>query len=115
MPLLSKCDSPAYAAPHMGSAYSTIAADVIARFQRLKKQSVVFITGTDEHGEKIAAAAAARQITPQEHCDAVSAEFQQLWQKVGLASTRLVSLCSKTAAAKIHLILHRFVSLSLSL
>ena len=66
----------------MGSAYSTIAADATARFQRLKAGGVVFITGTDEHGEKIAAAAAGRDISPQQHCDAVAAEFQQLWNQV---------------------------------
>ena len=68
----------------MGSAYSTIAADVTARYQRLKPRPVVFITGTDEHGEKIMAAAAAKQVLPQQHCDAVAAEFQQLWSKVRL-------------------------------
>ena len=47
------------AAPHMGSAYSTIAADVLARWQRLVGRRTVFLTGTDEHGEKIAAAAQA--------------------------------------------------------
>lgn len=67
----------------MGSAYSTIAADVAARYQRLKKQKVIFITGTDEHGEKIAAAAADKGVSPQQHCDAVAAQFQSLWAKVG--------------------------------
>ena len=42
------------------------------------------VTGTDEHGEKIAAAAAARGLSPQEHCDSVAVEFQQLWEKVSL-------------------------------
>ena len=67
----------------MGSAYTTIASDVKARFQRLKsKRPVIFVTGTDEHGEKIAAAANAKQVSPQEHCDGVADEFQQLWSKV---------------------------------
>lgn len=70
------------AEPHMGGAYSTIAADVIARFQRLQGRDVRFVTGTDEHGEKIAAAAAAAGATPQEHCDAMVAKYIELWQLV---------------------------------
>ena len=70
------------AAPHMGSAYSTLAADVIARYQRLAQREVILITGTDEHGEKIAAAAAAQGVEPQQHCDGIAAKYQALWQKV---------------------------------
>ena len=66
----------------MGSAYSTIAADTAARFQRLSGREVQFVTGTDEHGEKIAAAASARGLSPQEHCDSVASQFQDLWDKV---------------------------------
>lgn len=65
----------------MGSAYTTIAADVAARFQRLAGKRVSFVTGTDEHGEKIAAAAAAKGLSPQEHCDGVAAQFQALWKQ----------------------------------
>ena len=65
----------------MGSAYTTIAVDTSARFQRLAGKKVTMVTGTDEHGEKIAAAAAARGLSPQEHCDSVAVEFQRLWEK----------------------------------
>ena len=68
------------AAPHMGSAYTTIAADVVARFQRLRGRRVTLVTGTDEHGEKIALAAAAKGQAPQQHCDGVVAAFQDLWR-----------------------------------
>ncbi len=70
------------AEPHMGSAYTTIAADVIARFQRLRGRRVTLVTGTDEHGEKIAAAAAAKGQAPKQHCDGVVAAFQDLWRLV---------------------------------
>eukprot|EP00877_Chromochloris_zofingiensis_P009988 jgi/Chrzof1/5242/Cz15g18150.t1 len=73
------------AAPHMGSAYPTIAADVIARFQRLQGRHVRFLTGTDEHGEKIALAAAARALTPQQHCDAVVEDYKSLWTKLNIS------------------------------
>ena len=66
----------------MGSAYSTIAADVLARYQRLRGRRVVFVTGTDEHGEKIAEAAARKQQLPQEHCNTVAAAFKDLWERV---------------------------------
>lgn len=72
----------ANAAPHMGSAYPTIAADVVARYNRLKGKSVRFVTGTDEHGEKIALAAEKRGMTPQQHCDSIVEEYKSLWQQV---------------------------------
>jgi methionyl-tRNA synthetase len=52
--------------------------------QRLQGRDVNFITGTDEHGEKIALAAAANGRAPKEHCDAVAAEYQLLWKEVSL-------------------------------
>ncbi|KAG5237604.1 methionyl-tRNA synthetase family protein [Salix suchowensis] len=68
------------APPHMGSAYTTIAADAIARFQRLLGKKVIFVTGTDEHGEKIAAAAATAGSTPSQHCDVISQAYKTLWK-----------------------------------
>ncbi|PNX91743.1 methionine-tRNA ligase-like protein, partial [Trifolium pratense] len=68
------------APPHMGSAYSTIAADAIARFQRLLEKKVIFITGTDEHGEKIATAAMAQGSTPNDHCNVISQAYKTLWK-----------------------------------
>lgn len=70
------------ASPHMGSAYPTIAADVLARYYRLSGKNVNFITGTDEHGEKIALAAAKRGMNPKEHCDDVVASYIALWKEV---------------------------------
>ena len=76
------CPMQVNAEPHMGSAYSTIAADVLARYQRLRGRRVVFVTGTDEHGEKIAEAAARKKQLPQEHCNSVAAAFKDLWERV---------------------------------
>ncbi|MGD2182290.1 methionine--tRNA ligase [Lusitaniella coriacea] len=76
------------AAPHLGSAYTTIVADAIARFKRLQGQSVLMITGTDEHGQKIQRAAQASGINPQEHCDRVAATFASLWQKLNIQYDR---------------------------
>lgn len=78
------------APPHMGSAYTTIAADAIARFQRLLGKKVVFITGTDEHGEKIATAAAAQGSNPSEHCDVISQAYKSLWKDLNIAYDKFI-------------------------
>ncbi|KAK4412386.1 Methionine--tRNA ligase, chloroplastic/mitochondrial [Sesamum alatum] len=78
------------APPHMGSAYTTIAADAIARFQRLLGKKVIFITGTDEHGEKIASAAAANNSSPSEHCDIISEAYRALWKELGISYDKFI-------------------------
>ncbi|KAI9115642.1 hypothetical protein K1719_013311 [Acacia pycnantha] len=78
------------APPHMGSAYTTIAADAIARFQRLFGKKVILITGTDEHGEKIAAAAKAQGSTPREHCDIISQSYKRLWKDLDIAYDKFI-------------------------
>ncbi|KAF7827449.1 methionine--tRNA ligase, chloroplastic/mitochondrial [Senna tora] len=78
------------APPHMGSAYTTIAADAIARFQRLSGKKVILITGTDEHGEKIATAAMAQGSTPREHCDVVSLAYKMLWEDLDIAYDKFI-------------------------
>jgi methionyl-tRNA synthetase len=75
---------------HLGSTYTTLACDAIARFQRLQGQEVRFITGCDEHGLKIQRTAEAAGITPQAHCDAVSAGFRELWQRWQISHDRFI-------------------------
>ncbi|MGG7072873.1 methionine--tRNA ligase [Campylobacter sp. 9BO] len=65
--------------PHIGHAYTTIIADTMARFARLKGQDTFFMTGTDEHGQKIEQAAQQRNKTPQAYADEISAKFRKLW------------------------------------
>ena len=76
------------ARPHIGHAYSTIAADVIARRQRLflGEDNVFFLTGTDEHGQKVERSAAAAGIPPQQFTDEVSASFRGLWKRMGITN-----------------------------
>ena len=69
-------------APHIGHAYTTVAADVLARWRRLWGDDVVFLTGTDEHGLKVQRAAEARGVTPREWADQTSGKFREAW--VGL-------------------------------
>lgn len=78
------------APPHMGSAYTTIAADAIARFQRLLGKKVVFITGTDEHGEKIATAASDLGSSPIDHCDAISHSYKLLWKDLDISYDKFI-------------------------
>lgn len=66
--------------PHVGSAYTTIAADVVARFHRLLGHEVLLITGTDEHGQKIQRSAESLGKPPQEFCDQIVPSFIKLWQ-----------------------------------
>ena len=66
--------------PHMGSAYTTMTADAIARYKRLRGHEVLLITGTDEHGQKIQRTAEERNVPAQQHCDEIAAEFDRLWQ-----------------------------------
>jgi methionyl-tRNA synthetase len=74
------------ARPHIGHAYSTIAADVIARRHRLLGDDTFFLTGTDEHGQKVQRSAAAAGIPPQQFADEVSASFQNLWKRMGITN-----------------------------
>jgi methionyl-tRNA synthetase len=72
------------ARPHIGHAYTTIAADVIARRHRLLGDDTFFLTGTDEHGQKVERSAAAAGISPQQFADEVSASFKALWDRMGI-------------------------------
>lgn len=76
--------------PHIGSAYTTIAADVIARAQRLQGKDVRLVTGTDEHGQKIERTAEALGRQPQEHCDLIAKEFAALWQRLNIQVDRFI-------------------------
>src|SRR5229473_8443044 len=72
------------ARPHIGHAYTTIACDTIARRHRMLGDDTWFLTGTDEHGQKIERAAKAAGKSPQQFADQVSAEFRTLWDRMGL-------------------------------
>ena len=72
--------------PHIGHAYTTIAADVLARWHRLIGEEVFFLTGLDEHGQKVQQAAAQAGISPQAHCDRLTPQFLNLWKKLGISN-----------------------------
>ena len=72
--------------PHLGTAYSTILADVQARYRRASGYNVKFLTGMDEHGEKVAEAAEKHGMTPQEWTDSQAPHFKDLWQKLEISN-----------------------------
>ena len=76
--------------PHIGHAYTTVTADAVARWHRLLGDDVFFLTGTDEHGLKIARAADANGISPQEQADRTSARFQEAWDLLDVAPDRFI-------------------------
>ena len=72
--------------PHIGHAYTTLTCDTLARFWRLQGKDVKFLTGTDEHGQKVEKAAAAANVTPQNFVDTVSQTFRHLIEKMGVTN-----------------------------
>jgi methionyl-tRNA synthetase len=74
------------ASPHIGHAYTTIVADVLARYHRMTGDKTFFVTGTDEHGDKIAEAAQKAGITPKEYADKISAQFRALCPELSISN-----------------------------
>ncbi len=76
--------------PHLGHAYCSIAADVIARYKRLLNFDVMFLTGTDEHGQKIENKAKNEGLSPKEYVDSVSRKFKDLWEILDISYDRFI-------------------------
>ncbi len=76
--------------PHIGHAYTTVAADVMARYKRLHGYKTFFLTGTDEHGQKVEKAARAQSKTPKELADSVVVRFQELWNRLNISHDHFV-------------------------
>ena len=75
---------------HIGHSYCTVASDAIARYKRLQGYDVMFLTGTDEHGQKIEQKAAAEGITPKEYVDKIVANFRNLWKLMNISNDRFI-------------------------
>ena len=74
------------ATPHLGHAYTTIVGDAMARYRRAAGDRVWFLTGTDEHGDKIAQAAAKANMSPQTYADQISSAFRETWRRLGISN-----------------------------
>jgi len=81
--------------PHIGHAYTTIAADTLARWHKAGGEKTWFLTGTDEHGQKIQTVAEKRGITPKELCDEVVQNFQKLWNVLDIANDDFIRTTDK--------------------
>ncbi|OLC43674.1 MAG: methionine--tRNA ligase [Nitrospirae bacterium 13_1_40CM_4_62_6] len=76
--------------PHIGHAYTTVAADVVARYYRLRGYDVFFLTGLDEHGQKVQQAAAKAGIDPKAYCDQLAPKFQNLWKLLHISNDAFI-------------------------
>ncbi|MBQ9337867.1 MAG: methionine--tRNA ligase [Lentisphaeria bacterium] len=76
--------------PHIGHSYTTVLADILTRFHTLFGEDSYFLTGTDEHGQKVQKAAAQRNMTPIEHCNETVVRFQELWKKLGIKNSDFI-------------------------
>ena len=88
--------------PHLGSSYTTIACDAIARFQRLNGDKVLFLTGVDEHGQKIQRTAEGKNLQPQLHCDEITDKYKYLWEKLNISYDRFIRTTSKEHTSLVH-------------
>ncbi len=95
------------AAPHLGHAYTTIVADVWTRFHRLAGCETYFLTGTDEHGDKIVAAAEKAGQAPKEYVDAISAQFRALWPKLNIGNNDFIRTTDAVHQETVKLILNK--------
>jgi len=91
--------------PHIGHAYTTILADVIARSQRMQQHNVFFLTGTDEHGQKVQEAAKRNNINPQEHVDEYVKRFKSAWKGLNIDYSYFIRTTDKKHTDKVKKVL----------
>ncbi|KGG12426.1 MULTISPECIES: methionine--tRNA ligase [Prochlorococcus] len=90
--------------PHLGSTYTTIACDALARFQRLQGNEVNFVTGLDEHGQKIQLTAESNKISPLDHCNKVANLYIDLWKEWDISNNRFI----RTTSSRHSLLVNQF-------
>ncbi|MEZ4599463.1 MAG: methionine--tRNA ligase [Syntrophotaleaceae bacterium] len=93
--------------PHIGHAYTTVACDVLARYKRARGFNVFFLTGTDEHGQKVEKAALARNETPLELADRVVKRFQALWEKLDISQTDFIRTSQERHKKGVHFLFRK--------
>jgi len=91
--------------PHIGHAYTTILADVLSRFHRKTGEDVFFLTGLDEHGQKVQQAAENRGVDPIDHCDEMAPRFLELWEKLHIQNDDFIRTTEKRHVAVVQKIL----------
>ena len=91
--------------PHIGHAYTTIASDVVARYKRLEGFEVFFLTGTDEHGQKVQQAATVLGVSPQQHVDNLHQRFKELWVRLNISNSDFIRTTEERHKKLVHDIL----------
>src|SRR3954462_15187478 len=82
--------------PHLGHSYTTMVCDALARFHRMRGDDTRFLTGTDEHGQKVEEAANKRGLSPQQLVDQVAPRFEETWKELGISEHHFI----RTTGAK---------------
>ncbi len=95
------------AEPHLGHTYTTVVVDTLARYQRAMGRDVFFLTGTDEHGDKIAAAAEKNHASPHEYADRISAIFRSTWDTCGITYDHFIRTTDDYHVAFVREVLQR--------
>jgi methionyl-tRNA synthetase len=95
------------APPHLGHAYTTIVADVMARFYRLAGHETFFLTGTDEHGDKVVQAANEKGVDPKTYADEISGRFRALWPRLNITNDHFIRTTDKEHKKVVQLILQK--------
>ncbi|HEY4217518.1 MAG TPA: methionine--tRNA ligase [Gemmatimonadaceae bacterium] len=98
--------------PHIGHAYEKIGADVIARYMRMRGDDVRFLTGLDEHGQKVAQAAAERGVTPQEFVDSIAERFRAMWSRLSISYDRFMRTTDADHKAGVRALIERIHELA---
>lgn len=94
---------------HIGHAYTTIICDTLARFYRLNGDEVLFLTGTDEHGQKIQEAAKNKNKDPQAYADEISANFRSLWDEFDISYDCFIRTTDKTHESTVQAVFERML------
>jgi len=95
------------ARPHLGHAYTTIVADVAARFSTMRKAETFFLTGTDEHGDKIVRSAMKENMSPRQYVDQISALFKALWPQLNISNNHFIRTTDRPHMAVVEKILQK--------
>ena len=93
--------------PHIGHAYTTILADVLSRYYRFMGRNVFFLTGLDEHGQKVQQAAESKGVTPIEHCNKMAPRFVDLWRKLHIQYDDFIRTTEKRHSTIVQLLLQK--------
>ena len=94
--------------PHIGNVYEAILSDAIARFKRMQGYDVFFLTGTDEHGEKIESEAKKNGVTPQEYVDKVAGQIRSIWDDFHISYDKFIRTTDEDHVRMVQKVFQKF-------